>query len=286
MRQFYFVNNDGQRYQLQNGTTKTFLWQPGGLGFGYDTSYKESDGFFFNMNQSVEQVAKTGVLVFHGTDPYGDYKALMDYLAKSTGLRLAYAPKNNWYYVDIDVESVDKTEIELDGTLQCSIVMMPKTPFYLPYEMNIDLSGDLGTSIKQYDYKYDYVYSNTAVAGEIEFEIPAQMDSGLEITIPGAISAPSMEFFANGVKIGEIDLTSISVQVGEYVRYSSIPISAGVYLYSGGAEADITSQIGLNADYPTFFLLPPNQTIKAVLQADVLTGTTASLKVYEYFRSV
>lgn len=286
MRQFYFVNNDGQRYQLQNGTTKTFLWQPGGLGFGYDTSYKESDGFFFNMNTSVEQVAKTGTLVFHGTDPYSDYKALMDYLAKSTGLRLAYAPKNNWYYVDIDVESVDKTEIELDGTLQCSIVMMPKTPFYLPYEMNIDLSGDLGTSIKQYDYKYDYVYSNTAVAGEIEFEIPAQMDSGLEITIPGAISAPSMEFFANGVKIGEIDLTSISVQVGEYVRYSSIPISAGVYLYSGGAEADITAQIGLNADYPTFFLLPPNQTIKAVLQADVLTGTTASLKVYEYFRSV
>lgn len=286
MRQFYFVNNDGQRYQLQNGTTKTFLWQPGGLGFGYDTSYKESDGFFFNMNTSVEQVAKTGVLVFHGTDPYSDYKALMDYLAKSTGLRLAYAPKNNWYYVDIDVESVDKTEIELDGTLQCSIVMMPKTPFYLPYEMNIDLSGDLGTSIKQYDYKYDYVYSNTAVAGEIEFEIPAQMDSGLEITIPGAISAPSMEFFANGKKIGEIDLTSISVQVGEYVRYSSIPISAGVYLYSGGAEADITAQIGLNADYPTFFLLPPNQTIKAVLQADVLTGTTASLKVYEYFRSV
>ena len=286
MRQFYFVNNDGQRYQLQNGTTKTFLWQPGGLGFGYDISYKESDGFFFNMNQSVEQVAKTGVLVFHGTDPYSDYKALMDYLAKSTGLRLAYAPKNNWYYVDIDIESVDKTEIELDGTLQCSIVMMPKTPFYLPYEMNIDLSGDLGTSIKQYDYKYDYIYSNTAVAGEIEFEIPAQMDSGLEITIPGAISAPSMEFFANGAKIGEIDLTSISVQVGEYVRYSSIPISAGVYLYSGGAEADITSQIGLNADYPTFFLLPPNQTIKAVLQADVLTGTTASIKVYEYFRSV
>lgn len=286
MRQFYFVNNDGQRYQLQNGTTKTFLWEPGGLGFEYDIDYKESDGFFFNMNTAVAQVAKTGTLVFHGTDPYSDYKALMDYLAKSTGLRLAYAPKNNWYYVDIDVESVDKTEIELDGTLQCSIVMMPKTPFYLPYEMNIDLSGDLGTSIKQYDYKYDYVYSNTAVAGEIEFEIPAQMDSGLEITIPGAISAPSMEFFANGVKIGEIDLTSISVQVGEYVRYSSIPISAGVYLYSGGAEADITAQIGLNADYPTFFLLPPNQTIKAVLQADVLTGTTASIKVYEYFRSV
>lgn len=294
MRQFYFVNKDGQRYQLQNGTTKTFLWQPGGLGFSYETDYKESDGFFFEMNSSIGQVAKTGVLVFHGTDPYGDYKDLMDYLAQSAELKLAYAPKDQWYFTDIDIESVEKTEIELDGTLQCSIVMMPKTPFYLPYELNIDLSGDLGASIKQYSYDgvsdyyytYDYTYSNTAVAGEIEFEIPAQMDSGLEITIYGAISSPVMEFYANGEQIGEIDLSSISVLAGDYVKYSSIPTSAGIYQSVSGVVDDITEQIGLNADYPTFFMLPPNKTIKAVLQADVLTGTTASIKVYEYLRSV
>lgn len=286
MRQFYFVNDDGQRYQLQNSTNKTFLWQPSGLGFQYLNEYAESDGFFFEMSSAIAQLPKTGVLVFHGADPYGEYKMLMDYLAKSQNLKLAYAPKSSWYYIDIDIESIEKSEIQLDGTLQCAISMLPKTPIYLPYELNIDLSGDLGTSIKQYDYKYDYVYSNTAVAGEIEFEIPAQMNSGLEITIPGEISAPVMEFYANGEQIGEIDLSSISVQVGEYVRYSSIPLTAGIYLYSGGVETDITAQIGLNADYPTFFLLPPNVTIKAVLQADTITGTSASLKVYEYFRTV
>ena len=286
MRQFYFVNNDGQRYQLQNGTTKTFLWEPGGLGFEYDIDYKESDGFFFNMNTAVAQVAKTGTLVFHGTDPYSDYKALMDYLAKSTGLRLAYAPKNNWYYVDIDVESVDKTEIELDGTLQCSIVMMPKTPFYLPYELNIDLSGDVSTDLKKYDYEYDYRYGNSSVGGEVEFSFDAQMDSGLEIIINGSVSAPVVEFFADGEQIGEIDLSSASASVGEYIRYSSIPTSAGVYKYASGTETEITSQIGLNASYPTFFMIPPNKTIKAVLSATSLTGVTASIKVYEYFRSV
>ena len=183
MRQFYLVNKDGQRYQLINDFSKAFLWQPSGLGFGIDRSYRESDGFFFEMNKEVSQTAKAGILVFFGPDPYPEYKAFMDYITHSEDLKLAYCPKSNWYYVDIDVESVEKTEIEQDGTLQCSINMLPKTPLYLPYELNIDLSGDLGTSIKQYDYKYDYVYSNTAVAGEIEFEIPAQMDSGLEITI-------------------------------------------------------------------------------------------------------
>ena len=286
MRQFYLVNKDGQRYQLINDFSKAFLWQPSGLGFGIDRDYKESDGFFFEMNKEVEQTAKAGILVFFGPDPYPEYKAFMDYITHSEGLKLAYCPKNNWYYVDIDIESVEKTEIEEDGTLQCSINMLPKTPLYLPYELNIDLSGDLGTSIKQYDYKYDYVYSNTAVAGEIEFEIPAQMDSGLEITIPGQISSPVMTFYANGEIIGQIDLSSISVSLGEYVRYSSIPLTAGIYMYSGGSETDITAQIGLSPSYPTFFLLPPNKTIKAVLQADILTGTTAALKVYEYFYSV
>lgn len=286
MRQFYLVNKDGQRYQLINDFSKAFLWQPSGLGFGIDRNYKESDGFFFEMNKEVEQTAKSGILVFFGPDPYPEYKAFMDYITHSEDLKLAYCPKNNWYYVDIDIESVEKTEIEEDGTLQCSINMLPKTPLYLPYELNIDLSGDLGTSIKQYDYKYDYVYSNTAVAGEIEFEIPAQMDSGLEITIPGQISSPVMTFYANGEIIGQIDLSSISVSLGEYVRYSSIPLSAGIYMYSGGSETDITAQIGLSPSYPTFFLLPPNKTIKAVLQADILTGTTAALKVYEYFYSV
>lgn len=286
MRQFYLVNKDGQRYQLINDFSKAFLWQPSGLGFGIDRDYKESDGFFFEMNKEVSQTAKSGTLVFFGPDPYPEYKAFMDYITHSEDLKLAYCPKSNWYYVDIDVESVEKTEIEQDGTLQCSINMLPKTPLYLPYELNIDLSGDLGTSIKQYDYKYDYVYSNTAVAGEIEFEIPAQMDSGLEITIPGQISSPVMTFYANGEIIGQIDLSSISVSLGEYVRYSSIPLTAGIYMYSGGSETDITAQIGLSPSYPTFFLLPPNKTIKAVLQADILTGTTAALKVYEYFYSV
>lgn len=291
MRQFYLINADGQKYNLINDMTRAFLWQPSGLGFQYDKDYMESDGFFFEMNSAVSQTAKTGVLVFF-KDPYTQYKAFMDYISSSEGLRLAYSPKGNtWYYVDIDIEYVEKTEIEENGTLQCSISMLPKTPMYLPYELNIDLSGDLGSSIKQYGgvnyaYKYDYTYSNTAVAGEIEFEIPAQMDSGLEITIYGAISSPVMEFYASGEKIGEIDLSSISVLAGDYVKYSSIPTSAGIYQSVSGVVDDITEQIGLNADYPSFFLLPPNQTIKAVLQADVLTGTSASIKVYEYFMSV
>lgn len=291
MRQFYLINADGQKYNLINDMTRAFLWQPSGLGFQYDKEYMESDGFFFEMNSAVSQTAKTGVLVFF-KDPYTQYKAFMDYISSSEGLRLAYSPKGNtWYYVDIDIEYVEKSEIEENGTLQCSISMLPKTPMYLPYELNIDLSGDLGSSIKQYGgvnyaYKYDYTYSNTAVAGEIEFEIPAQMDSGLEITIYGAISSPVMEFYASGEKIGEIDLSSISVLAGDYVKYSSIPTSAGIYQSVSGVVDDITEQIGLNADYPSFFLLPPNQTIKAVLQADVLTGTSASIKVYEYFMSV
>ena len=285
MRQFYLINKDGQRYNLINDNSTAFLWQPGGLGFQYDKEYMESDGFFFEMNSAVGQVAKTGVLVFF-KDPYTQYKAFMDYISHGEGLRLAYCPKNTWYYVDIDIESVQKGELELDGTLQCSIIMMPKTPMYLPHEINIELSGDVSTDVKQYDYKYDYTYGNSAVAGEVEFNINAQMNSGVEITIPGSISSPVLTFYADGEQIGKIDLSAVSVGVGEYIRYSSIPTTAGVYLYTGGTETDITDQIGLNAQYPTFFMLPPNKNIKAVLSAVSISGATVQIKVYEYFYSI
>lgn len=285
MRQFYLINKDGQRYNLINDNSTAFLWQPSGLGFQYDKEYMESDGFFFEMNSAVGQVAKTGVLVFF-KDPYTQYKAFMDYISHSEGLRLAYCPDTDWYFTDIDIESVEKSEKELNGTLQCSIVMVPKTPMYLPYEITIDLNGDVSANIKQYDYQYDYVYGNSSVGGEVEFSFDAQMDSGLEIIINGSVSAPVVEFFADGEQIGEIDLSSASASVGEYIRYSSIPTSAGVYKYASGTETEITSQIGLNASYPTFFMIPPHKTIKAVLSATSLTGVTASIKVYEYFRSV
>ena len=64
MRQFYLVNEDGQRYELINDFSKAFLWQPSGLGFGINREYMESDGFFFEMNSSMNQTAKNGTLVF------------------------------------------------------------------------------------------------------------------------------------------------------------------------------------------------------------------------------
>lgn len=287
MRRFQLVNENGQVYQLINDSSKAFLWQPSGLGFQVVKEYMESDGFFFEMNSAMGQVAKEGTLVFYGSDPYTEYTTFMNFISRSKSLRLAYAPKQDWYYVDIDIESVQKSEIELDGTLQCSISMLPKTPLYLPYEMNIDLSGDLGESIKQYGYKYNYVYSNTAVAGETTIDpLPAQMDSGLEMTIYGEISAPVVTFYVGDDIIGRVDLSAISIQSGEYIKYSSIPLSAGIYLYSGGTETDITEQIGLSASIPTFFLLPPYTTIRVVMNAETITGTSASLKVYEYFKSV
>ena len=106
MRRFQLVNDDGQVYRLINDYSKAFLWQPSGLGFQYDKDYMESEGFFFEMNTAMNQVPKTGTLLFHGSDPYGEYKTFMDYISSSNNLKLAYAPKNNWYYVDIDIEYV------------------------------------------------------------------------------------------------------------------------------------------------------------------------------------
>ena len=391
MRKFLLQNEDGQNISLMgrmsvtppNGGTPKLLGavmatSPAGLGFEEDYTFGETDGFFIQTNRKARQTAKTATLVFTPPNAYTNYKTFVDFVAQSDKLTLVYCPKNTWYYVDVAINSISKGELTGTRCLECAVSMLPISPFYLPTEMNIILSGDLGDSIKQYSEKmqgsgddrysytyeinrevfgsyiddnsdvgylgkstsiitdggsqtptipgwsgpvndgyyvwynggyfvmgldnkwhsvtitdddYYYTYSNTATAGEIEFDINAQMDSGLEIVIPGPISAPKLLFYADGKQqIGQIDLTSVSAESGEYIRYSSVPTSAGIYkgvgTYPNGVETDITMNIGLDPEYPTFFMLPTNKTIKAVLQADVITGTNAALKVYEYFRSV
>lgn len=352
MREFKLKNEGGttqREYALQY--TDAFLWQPAGLGFSYDREYREVDGFFLTMASAISQTAKTGIIVFKGQDPYTDYKKFIDWIMASQRLTLMYSPKGTWYYMDINVEEVQKSEIEQDGTLQCSITMMPTSPIYLKESQGFEISGELPTNIKKYTYGYkpdlsvydsylgnsstpitnggaeaptingvvispnagDYVtyggilyfcdgmnwatavsdegefwytYSNTAVAGELVINAEAQLPCGIEIYTKTPVSAPVLSFYDGTELIGLVDLSAVSVASGEELLYSGLPTSAGVTLISGGVKTDISNLMGISAQAPAYFMIPPNKDITVVLSADSLRGVDIELRVYRYFASI
>ena len=304
MRKFYLRNEGGtveREYQLQ--TTDAFLWQPSGLGFAYEREYAETDGFYLKLNEMISQTPKTGIVVFLGSDPYQEYRDFVDWVMASQKLKLAYSTDDaTYYFMDIEVEYIEKTEIQLDGTLQCAISMLPTSPIYMVDTINVDMDGDLPANMKQYTYtytldpnavspytenKYWYTYSDTAVAGTMTVTPDAQLPCCFEIYTENPVSKPVLTFSdENNNVIGKVDLSAISVANGEKLLYSGIPTSAGVTLTTGGVETDITNYLGISPNYPSFFTLPPQRTTSIVLSADSLTGVKMEVRVYRYFISV
>lgn len=306
-RKFYLRNEGGteqREYQLQN--TDAFLWQPSGLGFSYGREYAETDGFYLKLNETLAQTPKTGIIVFLGSDPYAEYKAFIDWVTASQKLKLAYSTDNNTYYfMDIDIEYVEKSEIQMDGTLQCSISMLPTSPIYMKDSTKIEIDGELPDNMKIYDYTYAldpeavspytendywYTYSNTSVAGTVTITPQAQLPCCFEIYTDKAVAQPVLTFAdEQGNTFGRIDLSAISFtpqNTGDYLMYSGIPTSAGVTQKVSGATSDITNYLGISPMYPSFFTLPAQRTTTITLSADSLVGVEVEIRVYRYFVSV
>lgn len=287
MRKFLLQNEYSEQKQLQGGNV--FLYAPEGWGFAEDIEYMQSGGFFIATSDRHEQVEKTGTLVFYGNS-YQEYQDLMDWILGANKLSLAYKPLNDWYYQNINVRSVEKSELKLNGTvLEVPVVFVPVSPIYAPYNLNLTIEGQQAHSNKKYDYLYPYVYSNSGIAGKLNFTITAQIDSDWQVELDGAISAPSITVTRNDTSevIGKVDLTATSAQVGETIVFNTVAGRAGAKLIDGnGAETDLTPYLGLTTGLPTYFRIPANVPCSLQVTATSLLGLRARMVIYRYYRTV
>lgn len=293
MRKF-FLQNESEKVQLQNTGESVidgvFLYMPDGLGYADDIEYMQSEGFFFPTSSMHRQVDKSGVLVITKS-PYETYRNLMNWILTSKSVTIAYQPYgNDWFYQDVHVSEVDKTELKYGGqVLEVPIYFTPLAPFYASTTVNNAISYDLPDYAKKYNYKYPYRYANSAQQGSFTVTCPAQIDCDFRLIMSGALSAPvvTVSVHDTGETIGVIDLTTASSAAGEKIVYDSRAGSAGVVkIAANGTETDLTSSIGLSTNYPTFFKLPPNTEINISITATSVTGFTIEFVGYRYYRTV
>lgn len=286
MRQFYIQNQYGQKIELQGGSI--FLWEPDGLGFEDDVEYMEADGFFIETRREPSQTEKTGTLVFRPTEAYKTYRDFANWIFAAQTLTLAYNPDSEWYFLDVDIKSVDKTELTIGGVLEVPITFTPLSPWYTQYDLNLTIEGEGADNIKKYTYIYPYRYSNSARAGILDFSVASQMPCDFMVFIPGVIQNPILTAtrLDTNAQIGEIDLSTVSAEEGETILFTNVPKKAGAKLLTAAGEVDLTAQIGIKAGVPTFFRLPPNVPLEFALTATSLVGVQAQLRIYRYLRTV
>lgn len=287
MRKFLLQNEYGEQINLQGGNI--FLYAPEGLGFEENVDYMQSNGFFLPTSDAQGQVEKYGTLVFYGNG-YKEYQDLMDWVLAAKKLSLAYMPIDTWYYQNVSIKSVEKSELKLNGkVLEVPVVFSPLSPIYAPYDLNLTIEGQEAHSNKKYDYMYPYVYSNSGIAGKLNFTISAQIDSDWQVELDGAISAPAITVTRNDTNevIGKVDLTATSAQVGETIVFNTVAGRAGAKLIDGnGDETDLTPHLGLDTGLPTYFRIPANVPCSLQITATSLLGLRARMVIYRYYRTV
>lgn len=287
MRKFLLQNEYGEQVNLQGGNV--FLYAPEGLGFADDIEYMQANGFFIATSDAQAQVEKYGTLVFYGNS-YQEYQNLMDWILAAQKLMLAYKPLDTWYYQNIRVQSVEKNELKLNGrVLEVPVIFKPLSPVYAPYDLNLTIEGQEAHSNKKYDYLYPYVYSNSGIAGKLNFTISAQIDSDWQVELDGAISAPAITVTRNDTNevIGKVDLTATSAQVGETIVFNTVAGRAGAKLIAADESGtDLTPYLGLDTGLPTYFRIPANVPCSLQVTATSLLGLRARMVIYRYYRTV
>ena len=286
MRKFKIINSYGEEIALQGGTI--FLFAPSGFGCADKIEYSESSGYYIETHREQEQTEKTGTLIFSPTGAYRNYMEFANWVFAANGLTLAYCPVDTWYYVDVDIIRIEKGELTVGGVLEIPITLMPRSPVYVPYNVNLQLNGDTSDATKKYGYTYPYRYLQSAKSGAIEFTVAAQIPCDFSFSIPTPVSAPvvTVERADTETMIGKVDLSEVTTTDGDVLMFSTVPGRSGARIASIAGNTDLTELIGISTGIPTFFQLPPNVPLRITLSAASLVDVTMSISVHKYFRTV
>lgn len=279
MRKFYLENSIGERKDLQ--LSSFFFHTPEGLGISNRNEYENpADGFFSNVFGQTEQINIVGEIAFMGGDPYGDYKSLIDWIYGGYGLEFVYNPNGTEYFCDVDIDYIEKGEINYEsGVLRCPVSFLGKTPWYKATATVFNFALDPTIQYKKYPYTYPYVYSLSGQVGSIAVTPSGHYPAVVELTANGEMTNPSLTLVnANGDILGKMRLDSVTIASGSVLSYSSDPSNPGVWI--DGIDA---SQY-LNLEYDNFFTIPREPC--TISLSFIGPSETATIYVKQYYRSV
>jgi hypothetical protein len=286
MRKFYLENSIGERKDLQ--LRKFFFHSPKGLGVSYKSEYEQlGNGFYDSSFMEAEQINIVGEIAFLES-AYDDFQDLIDWIYSGYDLSFIYAPDGSTeYYCDIDVDYIEKEEIDYDsGTLKCPCSFLGKTAWYkaTPTVMNFGLDPEIDYMV--FDFPIESKFALSDSYNSLDITNAGHYPAYVKLTANGEMGNPILTLTnkSTGAVLGKLDLTGVTVDAGEMLKYSSVPGDSYITLVAADlTETDLIDLIDLSND--NFFSIPLNTVCTLKFE---FTGPsqTSTLYVYEYRRTI
>lgn len=295
MRLFYLEDQKGERIPLNN-ESGIFLYSPTGLGFDYSHDYSESGtGFFMRVKDGVDQTEMAFTFVFppipeannSADPPYQRYRKLIDWIYKAKELYFIYCPyPPNEYYRRIEFQSISKNELDVYGSLQTDVSILPLTPWYLPSPIHINF-GEEQDNAMRYDFRYteDLIYGVGSKDYTAEISAQGHIPSAMKVTFKGQVINPkfTLRGFATRAIYGECPITE-TFNSSDTLEFSTAEQNSYVKkIDANGNETDLLDKIDITKN--PFFRVPLTEPCELTLSGDSILGK-ATMLLYVYYRGV
>lgn len=248
MRKFYIENETNERFSLWGN--RVYMVDPSGLGIKHEASYIRIGNSFLRSKMHVSQSKIGGKIEFMEPGANKRFNEFYNFCAAASELHLIYDPGDGTEYIrDIDIAEVGKTE-RTGGTLPITVDFICKSLYYL--RNNNRFVFEPTENEKRYDYQYDFVYGDYGTY-EAELFNNGHVEAPLECTIYGHCVNPAIRIIKDGAILYEVEFP-ITIEEGEYIRYSSRDGRLEATLVSGAKETNIMYLMDIEKD--NFFKIP------------------------------
>ena len=284
VRQFRFINEKGQEFNLMDLYTSCFLSEPDGLGYSYNTTYEQVGNSFFETLRNVQQAQITGIANFSS---YDNFRSLVDYIEGSESLRFGYKiPYKNLpvkeYFKDINIQNIGKGQIDTDGILRCPITF---DCLSLWYEENKTIySTSAQANEIRWDFKWDskFVdYNNRTLEYINQGHVPAPV----LIKIKGPVENPTLTLKVEGQVYQEVE---VNVTLQEYEAFEYCTLTNSFYIRKENTDRTYTNlfeQEYIDPANNNVIKFPQGKSCELIMSAEneILN---AEVSVYAYYKVV
>lgn len=284
VREFKLVNEKGQEYSFMDIENYALLTEPSGLGYGYDTQYQQLGNTYIESLRDIQQGQILGTVNFL---KYENYANLVNFIEGSETIRLSYIipysdGTNKEYFKDINIQSLTKTQLQINGVLTESITFDCLSLWYEENTVIYKIEPQINEI--RWDFLWDSRFTdyNTRY---LQYINQGHVEAPVYIEIDGHVINPKIELYVEGVLYQTV---KVNVNIAEYEKL--LYDTRENQFYIGKQNTDGTKTSLFSLDYINFendnvIRLPKNRSCEIRLTADneVLN---AQITIYPQYKAV
>lgn len=280
VREFYIENDKGQRFSMMDIENSCFLNSPSGLGYSYNTEYAQIGDNFIQNIRKITQGQISGELIFK---KYDNYKSFVDFIESANDLKFVYkVPFEDGYkeyFKDIDISSVEKSEIEEGNILRVPVNFNCKSLWYEAKDVIITI--DAISDELRWDFKWDSIFTSYD-SNNIIFDNKGHTEAPFKIELDGEISNPVITILEDGEEVSSLDLDGLVISSGEKFIYNTKDTEQQIIKKSGSTITNLFTY--LNPNFINFFKLRKGESTIRLEADNEITG--GKITIYIQYKAV